>query len=100
MNALFFSLKKHLGDFPRGSVVKNPPTNVGVMGSIPLLEDPIFCGATQPVLHNQRSHRNEMHAYRNERAAPTCHSYRKTHTATKTQHRQKYISNFKKKHLI
>ena len=65
MNALFFSLKKHLGGFPRGSVVKNPPTNVSATGSVPLLEDPIFCGATKPVLHNQRSHRNEMHAYHN-----------------------------------
>jgi len=30
-----FSTKASDGDFPSGSVVKNPPANAGVMGSIP-----------------------------------------------------------------
>ena len=38
--------------FPRGSVVKNPPANAGVMGSIPDREDPICLGATRSVCHN------------------------------------------------
>ena len=31
----FFSSKASDGGFPSGSVIKNPPANAGVMGSIP-----------------------------------------------------------------
>ena len=37
-------------------------------------------GSLEPMLHNRESHGNEK---------PKHHDYRKAHTATKTQHRQK-----------
>ena len=37
--AFFFFFKIVLGDFPSGSVVRNPPANAGDMGSIPGPED-------------------------------------------------------------
>ena len=52
-------------DFPGGSVTKNLPANIGNRGSIPGLEDLTCRGATKPVLHNKRGHRNEKPTHRN-----------------------------------
>ena len=38
--------------FPGGSVVKNPPANVGDMSLIPGPGRPTCCGATKPMHHN------------------------------------------------
>ena len=38
--------------FPGGSEVKDLPSNVGNMGSIPDGEDPTCFGATKPMYHN------------------------------------------------
>ena len=43
---LFIKLNQNItGDFPSGTVVKNPPANAQVW------EDPTFCGATKPMRH-------------------------------------------------
>ena len=46
-------IRKSLRGFPGGSVVENPPTNAGDMGSIPDPEDPTCCRATKPMHHNR-----------------------------------------------
>ena len=49
-----FSIIKTILGFPWWPVVKNPPSNVGCLGSIPGLENksPPCCWATKPVHHN------------------------------------------------
>ena len=46
------TLKKKLGDFPGGTVVKNLPANAGNTGLSPGPGDPTCRGATKPVYHN------------------------------------------------
>ena len=41
-----------LKGFPGGSVVKNLPANAGDTVSSLIQEDPTYCGAIRPVLHN------------------------------------------------
>ena len=44
---------KHIcGGFPGDSVMMNPPSNAGDMGSILGQEDPTCCRATKLVYHN------------------------------------------------
>ena len=45
-------LEMYVGDFPGGTVVKNPPANAGDMGSSPVREDPTCRGAAKPVCHS------------------------------------------------
>ena len=45
------AIRTEKGDFPGGSVVKNPPANAGDTGSSPV-QDPTCRGATKPVHHN------------------------------------------------
>ena len=33
-------------------MVRNPPANAGDMGSIPVWEDPTWCGGAKPMGHN------------------------------------------------
>ena len=42
-------IKKNAIGLPSGSVVKNLPTNAGDTDSIPVQEEPKFCGATKPM---------------------------------------------------
>ena len=46
-----FKVNKFRGS-PGGTVVKNPPGNAGVMGSIPDLGRPTCLGATKPMCRN------------------------------------------------
>ena len=41
-----------LGDFPGGTVVKNPPAMQGTRVRALVREDPTYRGATKPVCHN------------------------------------------------
>ena len=41
-----------VGTFPGGSVVKNPPANVGDTSSCLIWEDPTCRGVTKPVCHD------------------------------------------------
>ena len=45
-------LEMYVGDFPGGTVVKNPPANAGDMGSSPVREDPTCSRTAKPVGHN------------------------------------------------
>ena len=47
-----YHLRKMIGGLCPGSVVKNPPANVGDMVQSLIQEDPTCCGATKPVGHN------------------------------------------------
>ena len=51
MLLLFFHLE-HLGSFPGGSVVKNPPANAGTQVGSLSQEDPTYLGTTKPLHHN------------------------------------------------
>ena len=78
--------KSQSGDFRGGSVVKNPPASAGDTGSSPgqgtkiphAAEQLSPCATTtepanlEPVLCNERSHRNEKPAHHNEEWPPAC----------------------------
>ena len=49
---MIFLYKNYFGDFPGGTVVKDPPANAGDTGSTLVHEDPTCRGATKPVCHN------------------------------------------------
>ena len=47
-----YHLRKMIGGLCPGSVVKNPPANVGDMVQSLIQEDPTCCGATKPMHNN------------------------------------------------
>ena len=49
----------------------------------------------EPVLYNKSSHHSEKPKHHNWRVVPTCHNWRKTFAATKTQNSQKKKIFFK-----
>ena len=61
----FFFHLQQIVDFPGESVVRNPPANVGDMGSSLLWEDFTCRGAIKPMLRNKRSHHNEKPLHSN-----------------------------------
>ena len=50
----------------------------------------------EPVLHNERSHRNEKPAHRNEEKPPLATTRKSPRAATETQYSQKYINKINK----
>ena len=82
-------------------MVKNLPTNAGVMGSIPGPEDPTCLGVAEPVSHNygtwalepvlcnKRRHHSEKPEHCNDRVAPAHHKWRKSPCSNEDSVQQK-----------